>query len=236
MIIHPGPPPCRCTSPEMLSPNPTSGEFGGSSPPPSRAPWMYHLRVKHQSHLAPPLDRAAFGQSCTSPCSSDVPAPAGRGSSGVHDGAVACFCCCLVLCAAPTCSLDASRFTGGWELGPARLNRSLFPLPPCSSVASQSAGRELGQGGIGPLLRPLSCPPLCVRSSRAARATPTAHKGVHHITSVYISVAMLTKNAPKMLSKCTPFPPSGRTELCRFLCFVLFFLCFLGDLAVTHFL
>ena len=209
-------------------------------PGPSGAIEANSLRDLPSPHInrisRPPSIVLLLGQSCTSPCSSDVPAPAGRGSSGVHDGAVACFCCCLVQCAAPTCSLDASRFrTGGWELGPARLNRSFFRLPPCSSVASQSAGRELGQGGIGPLLRPLSCPPLCVRSSRAARATPTAHKGVHHITSIYIYPSRCLPNMhQKCLANAHLFRLRAEQNSVEFYVFVFFvFLLCLGNLAFS---
>ena len=165
-----------------------------------------------------------LGQSCTSPCSSDVPAPAGRGSSGVHDGAVACFCCCLVLCAAPTCSLDASRFTGGWELGPARLNRSLFPLPPCSSVASQSAGRELGQGGIGPYASPTVVPPFVRAQQQGRQGHPhRAQRGSSHHICIYIYMPALC--LPKMPTKSPILclraeQNSVEFYFCLFLCFM----------------
>ena len=145
---------------EMLSPNPTSGEFGGSSPPPSRAPWMYHLRVKHQSHLAPPLDRAAFGQSCTSPCSSDVPDTVGAWEFGrARRCRLLCLCCCLELCA---CRLELGRlvFGRGWELGHAH-RTGPSSVPTCSLVASQSAGRKLGQGEMDHCFAPRRSP-LCV--------------------------------------------------------------------------
>ena len=142
----------------ILSPNPTSGEFG-ESPPHRLVPRGCTTQSGEDNlHLQQSLDRCiihhplasphpsfrfgavAFGQLCTL---FELGRP--RHCRGVEVGArmtVPLLCCCLELC---PCRLELGRpvYGRGWELGRAHRTGPSF-VPTCSSVASQSAGRELG--------------------------------------------------------------------------------------------
>ena len=139
------------------------------------------------------------------------------------------LCCCLVLCAALTCSSDVPRLrAGAWEFGHARRTG---PFPPCRLVAWTSprfAWSVEVRAGNWTFASPPRRPPLVCAQQQGVRP-PLHTQGVdiasalHHASPpIYIYIYNTSVGLPKMLTKHPNETPPGRTKLCRILFFLFF--------------